>query len=584
MAASEDNFVDPSLLDGDGEGGDGKAAKPGIRQRRVGSENSGSGAAEERKTAAQPADRKGDNKGPRRKDTADNKEGNGAAKAGQSRCCTWGRVRQALSLVALAFTLVSGVWLGLVSMYDDDGFQLVEADEGATILLSGTLVVSAAILVGLRRPRASGALCAAWTAWFLLALLRDQYRAAYGDGVEDSAVWTKVSARAHLAMTSTQQFVRAAGQMVAAWLRLLAPIATDSFELAGRVWATVSWEVRIGAILALVVVYGAYKAYLGVRARKDAIAHALGQMSYLIVGPVLWSAATYIPEKQLRDVVFAIITVIPALLSARSFRENRRGQRRAARGARAAYSDTITRWLLGDCARWLSYWSCWPLMRLAFLAADSSALQPKFRSRVLATLVVVTVYLQLWGGSQRFFEVVSSVGAKVGPSVLAVANVTPGMFPRRLIGPLLTAAAGIGSSPTRLWVFVKNNKLMSLMTVAVASLALITFGLALYRAATDALTVLIWWAVALKSARTVARKRGDEADILSFWVLAQLVEAVALVPVASVVVSLFRPLILPLLLAMGSDLLGLAVDRVGDSDGYVYAAVLAIYTATAILK
>eukprot|EP00466_Bigelowiella_natans_P012839 jgi/Bigna1/82113/fgenesh1_pg.88_\ len=446
-----------------------------------------------------------------------------------------------------------------------------------------------------------------WVIWLFQALLR-----------EGTDVWQDVTERFLAASLSTKIFIRHGIGMLAAWGRLLAPFLTDILILLQELISRFSWEQRLIGAFTLLVLYGVYRTYQAVKARKDAILVALFQGSYLLIGPLVWFAfRRAIPARFAEGVLLVITTVAPTFLSLHAFRysfiANGGG---GGEGQKRWKKSVWDQWK--TCDLWLSYWSCWPLVigltslctnyittayaaqlykegsraTTATTAASAGAAggggggSTVIRTQMFASLATLCIWLQFWYGSKAFFSLASKLAAQIVPSSLGVLTANMSSV-SRVIKPLLGAGGNLSLSALRQQLsimktlgYLWENKLIFGPITFFVGILIFSLGFQVYTMMTSVLTSLIWGGVALRSARAVANKEASVCSAtIAFWILAQLLEASVWVPVAGSMISLFKPVLLPIFLAIGDEVLKIALTLLGENYNYFAGTCAAVSVA-----
>jgi len=331
------------------------------------------------------------------------------------------------------------------------------------------------------------------------------------------------------------------------WGSLLAPFVADVSSLIGQMWSKLSLEEQALVVLGLFVLYGGYQTYKAVQKRADAIMFVLFQVSYLVVGPCIYLGWRCIPPSYSQPLVTVVLTVIPTCMSVLAFN----------RAQSAKRVKMWERWLA--CDLWLSYWSCWPMLSLLFYMITTYTRDDAMKLQVLSVFVALCVWLQLWYGSKAFFSLVSRAFSSITPHEASASAVLPGagrVFSAIRSTLSFSQQMSIIETLQELW----KNKMWSVPLLVVVVAVLVQLGWRIYSLFNDALTALIWVGVAFKSSQVVKRKESVRyAESLAFWVLAQFTQVALHIPVVGTFIALFRPVLLPVYLAIGDNVLGTVV-------------------------
>mmetsp|Transcript_6414 Transcript_6414/g.10006 ORF Transcript_6414/g.10006 Transcript_6414/m.10006 type:complete len:622 (+) Transcript_6414:153-2018(+) len=566
-------------------------------------------------------DRKGKQQSTRQNVTSPKVGGKGARSGGERGGGGGGGRRKRIALIRSVMKVagLSAIFIGIIGLsavsiatdgieHGDDGHHsnntamMENFNEGFSLaFLAGLSLVVFAL-----HPMKCVVGVVLWVIWLFQALLR-----------EGTDVWQDVTERFLAASLSTKIFVRHGIGMLAAWGRLLAPFLTDILILLQELISRFSWEQRLIGAFTLLVLYGVYRTYQAVKARKDAILVALFQGSYLLIGPLVWFAfRRAIPARFAEGVLLVITTVAPTFLSLHAFRYSFIANGGGGEGQKRWKKSVWDQWK--TCDLWLSYWSCWPLVigltslctnyittayaaqlykegsraTTATTAASAGAAggggggSTVIRTQMFASLATLCIWLQFWYGSKAFFSLASKLAAQIVPSSLGVLTANMSSV-SRVIKPLLGAGGNLSLSALRQQLsimktlgYLWENKLIFGPITFFVGILIFSLGFQVYTMMTSVLTSLIWGGVALRSARAVANKEASVCSAtIAFWILAQLLEASVWVPVAGSMISLFKPVLLPIFLAIGDEVLKIALTLLGENYNYFAGTCAAVSVA-----
>lgn len=199
------------------------------------------------------------------------------------------------------------------------------------VLLAGLVAVITTCLCW--RPRLTGAVVAAWLAWF-------GFRFAEGQ-----SAWKEVVGHAQDARTATETAVGAVISMFASWFvlaapalldleRLLAPLAKGVWKATLHVWDALSWNERGIVALSFLAMGSSVVATRALWQHQDTVKQVLFQMSFAICGPLIWWLTSRLPHIYAILVVGVAMSLVPSLASLRYLFESAVGERGSSQGGR----------------------------------------------------------------------------------------------------------------------------------------------------------------------------------------------------------------------------------------------------------
>ena len=328
--------------------------------------------------------------------------------------------------------------------------------------------------------------------------------------------------------------------------------------------------------------------------------------AFVPVAMTLWLATASLGKGILIQVLFIATVLFPVLLSAAWFwngaesggNGNGGGGVSTPSSRVSAVQHALAKVRRRRAQRILSFWSAWPLLNCAVLglaavsdfgfaqidatssAASSSTgaigsaavavAQSALGERVL---LIATTHSMFWGGSAVAVRVFNRIlTGTVGQST-------------KLVGWLAPKAKGAAAAAmsmenvsmlSRIWGLLLSSKAVAMENKGFALAAAATVVFAVVYASFQALALLstaitlaFWWGAAAKSAQTVqqaeetweSREKVAGAMVdrefeqqIGFWVAAMLLEALCRVPLLGGLISLWRPVLLPMCLQLGGHL------------------------------
>jgi len=430
----------------------------------------------------------------------------------------------------------------------------------------GAWICSALVVLWIltRRPRLFCSCAAVWLVWLLGQVI------AYGPDVLEN-----VQRRGVRALEVTDKFAANLVLFIKAWTDFFLPFLSDVSRWAVTVWRSMDVRQKIGSIFGLITCYSVIEAIRFVRKHSKTIRRVVFHASFLIGGPVIWSVCGLLPSDWLETILSLAITVVPTLISlcvlgeplpsTLPIEDKAAPRAKAARSRRSTgggtYEDIDHFWYAGR-RRWLSYWSCWPLLALlkVGLGKANSDLQYDLR-RAMTTFVI---WLIFWEGSiilqftmetvlgrtmfmdkmVGFFGARSAILFKLvgGGGVKAASGLATGSSWR-----IFRWISALGS---RLWMVV-----IGVVLVSIVFAALVWLFYSAVSVVAVVVTTLLWCFAAADTSDTLMKEIEDLYNRkLAFWVLAMVWEAMTMLPLVGFILKLFTPIAFSLWLVAGESI------------------------------
>lgn len=409
------------------------------------------------------------------------------------------------------------------------------------------------------RPRTCRACVVAWLAWLGWHVF----------GVDGYKTIEATQHRGAIALEVTDRFAQSLVGLIRAWTDFFLPFWSDVARWAIGMWRQLSVRQRLAFMFSIVCSYTVLEAYRKFRKHKDTIMRVLFHASFLIGGPVVWHLCGLLPSDWLPQGLNLMVTAWPTIFSLAALCRETPGKEASLHRSRS--SQNVDNESVVMQRRWLSYWSCWPL--LAFLEAavqavprllpgsrDAAHLQAELQ-RGLLTFVV---WLQFWQGSnllqfslqtllhrtsliERFAGFFGASGMQALRMLSGTASSTVAL-PR---GASWSVFQLLGKMTRRLWLLGVLALVLLVITV------LVTW--AFYQAVSllsTVVTMMLWCFAAADTADTLTHdSREFFARKLAFWVLAMLWEALTRIPYIGRILRLFTPIAFSLWLVAGETML-----------------------------
>lgn len=396
------------------------------------------------------------------------------------------------------------------------------------------------------KPRTCRACVVAWVAWFGWQVF----------GVDGYKTIEATQHRGAVALEVTDRFAQSLVGLIRAWTDFFLPFWSDVGRWAIGMWRQLSVRQRLAFVFSIVCSYTVLEAYRKFRKHKDTIMRVLFHTSFLIGGPVVWHLCGLLPSDWLPHVLSSMVTAWPTIFSL---------------AALCSSSQNVDNGCVVMQRRWLSYWSCWPL--LAFLEAAVQAIPrllpgsrdtAHLQAELQRGLLTFVIWLQFWRGSnllqfslqtllhrtsllERFAGFFGASGMQALRMLSGTASSTV-WLPR---GASWSVFQLIGKMTRRLWLL----GVLALVILVIAILVTWAF----YQAVsllTTVVTMMLWCFAAADTADTLTH---DSQEFfprkLAFWVLAMLWEALTRTPYVGRILRLFTPIAFSLWLVAGETML-----------------------------
>eukprot|EP00929_Paragymnodinium_shiwhaense_P067958 TRINITY_DN34156_c3_g3_i1.p1 TRINITY_DN34156_c3_g3~~TRINITY_DN34156_c3_g3_i1.p1 ORF type:complete len:609 (-),score=131.54 TRINITY_DN34156_c3_g3_i1:3-1829(-) len=466
------------------------------------------------------------------------------------------------------------------------------------------------------RPKSTSVVMLIWLSWSVYE---------FASGQDEWATYNKHLTKAREA---TEDAAEAIGQMFAAWFVLilpffvdleqaLQPVAVRAWKELVHIWSLFTWQQKaIGALVtaaflgtawAAVAAYRAVKAAAAARAeaqraravakeaegaareeerrqawqdRKQAAKAIMFQLSFVVVGPLVWICTGFLSGSCASLLVVALMSLVPMVISLAVLLrvERHRAQQKEDKLKEQEQTSPSKSWfslpafnlevivedvkpelpqaLQDRVLYWLSYWSCWPVLAGLHALSHTEALvkedsQASADGLVLALVVWVTVWEQ-----SRFAPYMLGILARLFSCVtVQLSNMTDSLSVRAP-GVALQAAQRGNELVGQL-----GSKSIMVAVVGLAVASAILLALRVVAFLSSLLTLVCFWGVALDSARCVAKRDADLCVTrLAFWVITIAWLAICEIPVLSIILEVWTPILLVFALLMGETLLHTALN------------------------
>ena len=336
----------------------------------------------------------------------------------------------------------------------------------------------------------------------------------------------------------------------------MCPILLQLFDLLQWMWESMSWEQRgIVALCGMGIGGTAYAVMLLWKSRSwlrhnsqaflNSAKHVLFHVSFIVVCPTVWFAASLCSSEAVPGIVFFLLaTLLPVMWTSRALIQHHHEK---AADEEAAQAQNSGGWLRMAMPRWrdtfspsadleedmrylLSYWACWPL--LCAIQFSLSRLPDETKPGAEGLLIALTMWLQFWRGSflaPYLFNLLTSLLSHtiehMGNVLEAARQAVCAMLQRPTCSLHLLSLC-----PQERWAMLVAGIVLLAVCLEVASVVSVL------------ITVGLLFGIALESARCVASNaRQMYANRLSFWVLVNVWFWALKVPVLGAVLSLWSP-------------------------------------------
>ena len=413
--------------------------------------------------------------------------------------------------------------------------------------------------------KASIAMLSSWIVWLSYRVLQD-HKLAFDE------VNILLSDTFH----STQICVHSFAIMIVSWMALLAPFAYDFVTLSQNLYSSLTTAQRLAIAGGFAFAYSSFKAYKAVVSHADKVKQIMFHLSFILSGPVIWVSLLYLPQGWIDYVSQAVLTWIPFGLSCNAFYKCSiiRAQKSPAAASRTSNSKKTYLSKLRDViskgtpkklssktshtlkrgqkrmAYILSFWSCWPLLIL--LSSLSKSVDDGVDDRMLQTkpiLVIFSVWCLHWRGSTIFYTILSPLSAAL---ILSVETASRYIWERTVAVRKLWVLKWFFSLTS----WLMSSKIMMLGFGGVLFLIFLRFLFSFLGVVGATLKLAIIIGAAADSFRVVDLQLFDTYEQkLSFWILLQIFDVLTEIPVWGFMIRLWEPLLLAVVLVVGSDVL-----------------------------
>eukprot|EP00928_Gymnodinium_smaydae_P080479 TRINITY_DN64169_c0_g1_i1.p1 TRINITY_DN64169_c0_g1~~TRINITY_DN64169_c0_g1_i1.p1 ORF type:complete len:578 (-),score=112.12 TRINITY_DN64169_c0_g1_i1:93-1826(-) len=446
-----------------------------------------------------------------------------------------------------------------------------------TAIVLALIALTGLVVLCRRRPKFTIFVVGIWLVWLAAKFLQGE------------AAWNTVKTHAHNALEASVAFARAVWTLVVAWVVFVLPLLGDVWhflepllEKAGEGvnngWNATTWEERCIAILCFVGIIGSTRAVVLLWQRRDTLRDVLFQLSFVVVGPLVWKGVSMLDHRWSRNLVVLAIDIWPVIVSLRllvRLEDEKAKQQKEAENAgwfrnalslaapekfKSRKDFSATELHLG-IRHLLAYWSCWPLLHLLFLyVVESGCVPEKDKSAGDGVIIALIIWFRFWRVSliaPYFYGVLHGcVGRFADAAGRVASNATSRGAGAAFKGfQWARSTAASASGPDAPAVGTKR-RLLVIAGLVLAILGLISLLLNVLAFVSAVATIAILLGAAGDSARWVAR---DDADMcasrLSFWVIALAFLWLCQVPLLGGFLELWTPLVFAASLAGGEQFL-----------------------------
>ena len=336
---------------------------------------------------------------------------------------------------------------------------------------------------------------------------------------------------------------------------MLRPLLWELYSSSVHVWGSLSWEEK--GMLALCAMGLGGAAYIVLRIwrartwlRESSVAclgfleQVLFHMSFVILGPLIWTASRLLPEQVPDAMYLALATLWPMFCSARALVHHHAEKKGWAQEEQETKSSKWWNFRLNlpslkedfrmsakleeELCFWLCYWSCWPLLTLLQWSLDSLELKGS-----KGLLIAVALWLQIWQGcflAPYVFTILTQLFGRCTEYATKILDTV-----RQL------AFRAIQKLPWH--VYLVNAFQGETLMILLAGVLLVLICLEVASVVSVLISVVLLFSIATESARCVANEEHRiYADRLAFWVLVNCWLSCLRLPALGSILGLWSPL------------------------------------------
>mmetsp|Transcript_29171 Transcript_29171/g.67843 ORF Transcript_29171/g.67843 Transcript_29171/m.67843 type:complete len:533 (+) Transcript_29171:102-1700(+) len=443
----------------------------------------------------------------------------------------------------------------------------LSTEDVALAICSAFLLYLLCLLI-LGRPRTCVGFLSAWCSWVVLDVL-------VGRGWEQSI--SGIMQRGAHCYRASRTFAAGLVDLVVALLDVLAPFLSDAVHLLQRVWHRLGRRQRLWCFGVGLLAYSAIEAARAFSRNTGTLKRAAFEVSFLAVAPLLWFGSGLLSAGVLQQVLACMISVVPVALSFAHVWLT--VPKEVQPGHSDASEKDVRRQAHETRKMWLSYWVCWPMLQLLYLAVQWLPQREQVTVSVTEmqqVLLVIVVWLQFWQAERllSFLRVVGVANCTKLPTELInqlrkrLSFLFGGFFsfgrssdPKASPGVSvalerqLEMASRAGKWQRFLEVFLQGSSVSVLACLLGLAILALLFEKAV-RLLTDLMNIAIFFFAATDSADVVF---GSSEDFylkrLCFWVLAISWNILLGVPMLRDALHLISPLALGLFFLAGESIL-----------------------------
>jgi len=273
----------------------------------------------------------------------------------------------------------------------------LSTEDVALAICSAFLLYLLCLLI-LGRPRTCVGFLSAWCSWVVLDVL-------VGRGWEQSI--SGIMQRGAHCYRASRTFAAGLVDLVVALLDVLAPFLSDAVHLLQRVWHRLGRRQRLWCFGVGLLAYSAIEAARAFSRNTGTLKRAAFEVSFLAVAPLLWFGSGLLSAGVLQQVLACMISVVPVALSFAhvwlTVPQEDAGEKDVKR-----QTQEIRR-------TWLSYWVCWPILELLYIAVQWLPRRRQVTvpvTEMQQVLLVMVVWLQFWQ-AERLLSFLRVVGVPI---------------------------------------------------------------------------------------------------------------------------------------------------------------------------